>query len=223
MDSALDQKLSQIRSLLDRAKIVFWDFDGVIKDSVEVKAFAYQNLFLPFGLDLGARIKKHHENNSGISRFEKIPLYLAWAGESAQVTQVDEYCSRFSILVKRAVIECPWVPGVREYLIEKHNDKFLILITATPQQEIEEILKVLGIDYCFREVYGAPKKKAEAIKEVLSRLNCAPEQSLFIGDSLADMQSAEANLVPFILRATTLNLDIQANFTGLIFMDLENE
>ena len=34
---------------LKSAKIIFWDFDGVIKDSVEVKSAVFGQLFLPFG------------------------------------------------------------------------------------------------------------------------------------------------------------------------------
>ena len=56
--------------------IIFWDFDGVIKDSVQIKSKAFGNLFAQFGNIISKRVIEHHESNGGMSRFEKIPIYL---------------------------------------------------------------------------------------------------------------------------------------------------
>ena len=32
------------------ARVIFWDFDGVIKDSVPVKTEAFRKIFLPLAL-----------------------------------------------------------------------------------------------------------------------------------------------------------------------------
>ena len=61
-------------------KILFWDFDGVIKDSVEVKTQAFFQLFEPFGELVAEKVRKHHEAHGGMSRFDKFPIYLQWAG-----------------------------------------------------------------------------------------------------------------------------------------------
>ena len=98
-----------------------------------------------------------------MSRFEKIPLYLGWARQLVSQNQVEDYSKNFSALVKDAVINSPWVPGVLEYLLEQYAKRYFVLVTATPQLEIEDILNSLNIDYCFREVYGAPQKKIEVI------------------------------------------------------------
>lgn len=221
MEPDLGQSLISVESLLNQAEIIFWDFDGVIKDSLEVKASAFEKLFLPFGREIAARVRKHHEKNGGMSRFEKIPLYLGWAGELVATSQVEYYSKHFSALVKAAVINAPWVPGVREYLIDQYAQRYFVLVTATPQLEIEDILNSLSINFCFREVYGAPQKKSEVIKEVLFKAGCPPERALMIGDAATDMQAAKANSVPFILRSTPLNLDIQAKYTGPNFRGLK--
>jgi len=209
--------------MLRSATLVFWDFDGVIKDSVEVKTSAYENLFLPFGHEVANRVRQHHESNGGISRFDKIPLYLTWAGELATPALTVEFCDRFSKLVLQAVIDSPWVPGGREYLMQYFTQQYFVLVTATPQEEIEQILAVLDVADCFREVHGAPTKKASAIKSVLSRLECAPEHALMIGDAETDLLAAQENSVPFLLRRTHLNLSIQATYNGSMFDDLKNE
>lgn len=211
------------RAIINCAGLVFWDFDGVIKDSVDVKTAAFEHLFLPYGAEIVRRVRQHHEANGGVSRFDKIPLYLGWAGESASAAQVAAFCERFAKSVLQAVIDAPWVPGVREYLLRHCAEQYFVLVTATPQEEIEQILAALELAHCFREVYGAPTPKACAIAAVLARQKCAPGQALMIGDAETDRQAAQANAVPFLLRRTPLNLSIQASYGGPMFDDLNDE
>lgn len=205
--------------LLAGAEIVFWDFDGVIKESVTVKSDAFERLFLPYGREIAVRVRRHHEENGGVSRYDKIPVYLKWAGEDASEANIQDFCSRFSELAFMAVIESPWVPGVREYIQANHDRQDFFLVTATPQEEIERILDALGIAHCFVDVLGAPKPKALAVGEVLKRRNCSPGKALVIGDSETDLAAAEANHVPFLLRRTGLNVSLQGKvrtmFEGL--------
>jgi phosphoglycolate phosphatase-like HAD superfamily hydrolase len=217
-DAAI-QHLSAICS----ARIVFWDFDGVIKDSVEVKSVGFEQLFLPYGQDVADRVRQHHEAHGGVSRYKKMPVYLAWAGETATPANIQLFCDRFSSLVQQAVIDAAWVPGVREYLLARHGAQYFVLVTATPQQEIERILAALEIAHCFREVHGAPVSKTDAISGVIQHLKCPPGQALMVGDSETDLEAADANQVPFLLRRTPLNLSLQARYSGPLFDRLSHE
>ena len=44
--------------LIKETKTIFWDFDGVIKESVEVKSDVYESLFLPFGDNIANKVRK---------------------------------------------------------------------------------------------------------------------------------------------------------------------
>jgi len=209
-----------VLSALRGARLVFWDFDGVIKDSVGVKTLAFERLFLPFGPEVARKVREHHEANGGMSRYDKMPVYLQWAGQAADPASVQAFCDRFSELAYQGVIDAPWVPGVRAYLDEHCSSQPFVLVTATPQEEIESILARLDIAQVFREVYGAPRTKTEAIADVLQRWRLAPAQAAFVGDASADLAAARANGVPFLLRRTALNAHLQSDFTGLSFDDL---
>ena len=195
----------------------------MIKDSVDVKTEAYENLFLPYGIQIARRVRQHHEAHGGVSRFNKIPLYLEWAGQAATPEQIEECCQQFSQAVVQAVIDSPWVPGVREYLLKYYMEQYFVLVTATPQDEIEKILASLKLSHCFREIFGAPTKKSQAVKAVLERLKCSPDEAVMIGDSESDLLAAQVNSVPFLLRRTPLNEELQATFQGSMFDDLNDE
>ncbi len=211
------EAVKRVEALLKGRKIVFWDFDGVIKDSVAVKTMGYEKLFTPYGKDVVEKVRQHHKAHGGVSRYEKIPLYLSWAGDLVGKDQVQSFCDKFSNLVQQAVIDSPWVPGVREYLQTNHTNQYFVLITATPQEEIEKILHVLDITRFFREVHGAPSSKTTVVRDGLERLRCPPEQALVVGDSDTDLNAAEENNLVFLLRRTPFNQVLQESFQGPSF------
>lgn len=199
---------------LKNAKLIFWDFDGVIKDSVDVKTQAFVQLFQSFGKEIAARVREHHEDNGGMSRYDKIPIYLSWAGESTEKANVDAYCIRFAQIALQGVIDAPWVSGIETILRTNPDKQIFILVTATPRDEIEEILKVLDIRTCFQNVFGAPVNKKDAISITLAERKIEPQDSLMIGDALADYHAAQVNNVPFLLRRHDANTRIFRNYTG---------
>ena len=213
----------QLLTNLESAQITFWDFDGVIKDSVSVKTLAFEKLFLPYGHEIAQKVKHHHEANGGVSRFEKIPLYLSWAGEDITEELVGNFCNRFSEAVFQSVVESPWVPGVYEYLSLNYLEKYFVLVTATPQDEIEEILSVLEIIQFFRQVFGAPTKKEDVIRSVLKEQKITPDKALMIGDADTDLYAAQANSIPFLLRRSPQNLHLQNRYDGPQFDYLSYE
>ena len=50
-------------------KIIFFDFDGVIVESVDIKTKAFAMLFEHEGRDIANRVIDYHLKNSGVSRF----------------------------------------------------------------------------------------------------------------------------------------------------------
>ncbi len=199
--------------MLKTFSTLFWDFDGVIKDSVEVKTKAYIELFKTFGLSIVQKVCRHHEYNGGMSRFDKIPIYLKWAGVEPTHEAVADYSGQFSKLVLQGVIDAPWVPGAEEYIRNNKYKQTFVLVSATPQGELEFILNALDLAECFTKVFGAPTNKVNAIANTLKSFNLDPSSCLMIGDSLADLNAASSNKVHFLLRRHTSNAEIFSAYT----------
>ena len=201
---------------LKNAKTIFWDFDGVIKDSVVVKSDAFEQLFLPFGDEVAISVREHHEANGGISRFKKLPIYLNWAGEEVTAELIDEYARKFSQLAKQKVINSEWVDGISDYLERNYNRQNFFLITATPQHEIEDIIDKLNISKYFKQIIGSPTNKKDAIKNIIVNYSIKPEESIVVGDSVNDYEAAVLNQIAFVLRKTNLNQDLQKKLSCLM-------
>ena len=78
-------------------KIIFWDFDGVVKESVNIKTEAFAELFVKHGNDIVEKLTAHHISNGGMSRYKKIPLYASWAGLTLDESQIIQYSNKFSL------------------------------------------------------------------------------------------------------------------------------
>lgn len=189
---------------LNQYRLVFWDFDGVIKESVNVKADAFYALFQPYGAAVAEQVVTHHLAYGGLSRFKKIENALRqYVGVEPVPDQVRDMANQFGELVREKVVEAAWVPGVESLLRENPFDQIFVLATGTPQEEIEWILGRLGLTDVFQSVYGAPIDKADAVSETLKRFQVSSGECVFFGDSRTDLEAAKACKVPFVLRETT--------------------
>lgn len=207
-------------SVLRSARVICWDMDGVVKESVDVKGEAFAGLFAHSGPAVQARIRAHHRANGGMSRFKKIPVYLGWAGLEVTGEAVDDYCARFSERVRQAVVDAPWVPGVEDYLRSSRGAQVCVVVSATPQQELEWIVDRLRLAPVFAAVYGAPLSKADAITDALSRFQCRPGHAVMVGDAEADWIAARDTGVAFVWRRTEPVPAWAAAFTGPSFATL---
>jgi phosphoglycolate phosphatase-like HAD superfamily hydrolase len=175
---------------------------------VNLKGDAFTELFKAYGDVLVNKIRTHHALHGGVSRFDKIPLYLGWAGLPQDPENVRRFCERFSHIVFQKVLEAPWVPGAEKLLRYNPFQQRFFLVTATPQPEIESILGALNLAVVFEGVFGAPVKKTDAIQKVLAASGIASARCLLVGDSLADQQAALAANIPFLLREHSDNRDL---------------
>lgn len=210
----VDETRAMIVDEIGCFRVVFWDFDGVIKESVDVKSRAFFDLFRPFGVELANKVLEHHEANGGMSRFDKIPLYLDWSGVPPDQKNVDAYCHAFAQRVTQGVIDSPWVKGVESYLRHNEHQQTFVLVSATPQDELAYILNALSLSGCFTRVYGAPTRKEDAIQETLSEWDLMKKECLMIGDAKADLQAAASNGIRFLLRRHASNTRVFTSYTG---------
>jgi phosphoglycolate phosphatase-like HAD superfamily hydrolase len=200
--------------LIKQYETIFWDFDGVIKESIELKENAFVELFQSYGSIMTERVRKHHQNNGGLSRYEKIPLYMQWAGENKTQKRIDEYCFQFSQIVIDNIIKVPWVSGVEDYLRKHFIFQNFIIVSATPQKEIEIILQKLKLNKIFVDVFGSPTSKMEAINYVLKNQNVNPQKCLMIGDSNTDLEAAQINQIQFLLRRHKHNAVLEGKYSS---------
>ncbi len=196
---------------IDKYALIFFDFDGVIKESVSVKMDVFVELFKPYGNDVCNKVRQHHLENGGMSRFIKIPLYLKWAKITPTQKKVDELCAKFSSIVKNKVINSEWVLGVENFLHVNKGKCIFIIVSATPQGELEDICKSLKLNRFFSKYYGSPATKSNSIRVSMYDYGVLAESCLMVGDAQADIDAAKDNNINFIFRRHQYNQNLDVN------------
>lgn len=199
---------------------IFFDFDGVIVESVDIKTEAFKKLFEYEGKDVVEKIAKYHLKNTGVSRYDKFKyIYKEILNRVLSDDEFNVLCNKFADLVKTAVVDAPYVKGAKEFL-ENYALKYAcFVVSSTPQKEIEEIVQKRGIDHFFKAIYGAPTPKSDAVRFILDKDRIKPNNALYVGDAMSDYLAAKSNSINFIARIND-NESIFADIQCLKVQDL---
>ncbi|THB70553.1 MAG: HAD family hydrolase [Desulfobulbaceae bacterium] len=183
-----------------KLRALFFDFDGVILDSVPTKTKAFQILFGDYPTEIIEKVLEHHRMHGGISRVEKIAhAHAHFIGTPLSEQELEKWATRFSALVIEEVIGSNWIEGAREYLEHIRNSELKVfVISGTPQDELRYIIEKKGLKDIFHEQLGSPIKKPAHITTLLKRYQLRPADCVFIGDAFTDYDAAKDTGLHFI-------------------------
>lgn len=182
-------------------KAVIFDFDGVLVESVDIKTEAFRKLFTREGTRVAEQVVAYHLRNTGVSRFDKFRyIYKEILKRPLSDEEFHRLCDGFARLVADAVVKTEYVKGAREFLELFSASYACFVSSATPEDEIKEIIRLRRMDEFFQGIYGAPRKKTEIVKEILLSYELEPAQAVYVGDALSDYNAARENGVHFVAR-----------------------
>lgn len=167
-------------------KVIIFDFDGTIADTVDALVTIANRLAREFGYipinsqelallrNLTAReIIKY----SGVSLF-KIPFLVKKVkGE-----------------LKHNIHELHLINGIKAALVELHDQGYhLGIITSNSQENVHEFLKCHKLDNLFDFIYSGVTifGKTTIINNVLRQKQFKPEAVIYVGDETRDVESAK--------------------------------
>ncbi len=181
-----------IRELLESKKIIIFDFDGVIADSINVKADAFATLYKPYGEQIEGQVRVHHLCHGGISRFEKFKHYhKTFLKQDLNEKELEKLCHKFSELVVDQVVASPYIPGVMQFILQcRKNHQSCVINSATPLNELHSIIDQRGLSTYFSALHGSPASKIENLQTILQTSNIAIERCVFFGDATSDFDAA---------------------------------
>lgn len=190
-----------------KLKIIALDFDGTLIESNHIKDQAFETIFSDWPEHKEAMIKWHLARNT-TDRSEKFRYFVEDVlGETGNSKLVDKLTEKFSELTYKAIVTCPMVKGAMSFLDHYKDKAPLVLVSATPQSELEKILIDRVLDKYFQESYGAPIDKVEILKNIMSDNKILPDEILYIGDSSEDQETAVLLGVHFIGRQSDRKLN----------------
>lgn len=182
-------------------KVIVFDFDGVVVDSVKIKRQAYFDLFKQKGMDnIINKVLSRMGNNTRFDILRSIFSELD-SNNSNLEQKIKKYSAKYNDLVQKSIKKNGLVKGARDVLTTLNRSYSLYINSNTPQQPLEESLKALGITNFFKGTFGVSenvgtyvndKAKINNLSKIINLEKAAPANIVFIGDSEGDLNAAKA-------------------------------
>ena len=182
----------------DGRSAIFFDVDGVLIDSVEIKGEVFAEVFSDFPAE-SERILALHRAYGGVSRASKIKLmYRELTGNEIESHDYAQRLHLFSALIRDRVLRAPEISGARKTLEDLHEFFWMHAVSAMPIEELTQVLAKHQFYSFFRSVHGDPPQKSETVRELLDGHGYKTQDCFLVGDSRQDEQAALINRLTFI-------------------------
>jgi phosphoglycolate phosphatase-like HAD superfamily hydrolase len=175
---------------LIKYKTWFFDCDGVLLDSNQLKSESFYEVALPYGKENAQALVECNKRLGGVTRFEKFRYFFETIlGKKTFEKELEKALHNFSTLVCEKLISCPETSGVRDFLSSLPTNTRKYVVSGGAQSEIQYVFKQRGLDIYFNGIYGSPDSK-EAIMGNRVRSSDIEYPAVFIGDSQYDYEIA---------------------------------
>jgi beta-phosphoglucomutase-like phosphatase (HAD superfamily) len=185
----MEDNFLSIKKIIPDLKAIFFDFDGVLVDSVSIKELAYQEIFEPYGREAVESITLYHRENGGIDRHKKIEYVIQKHELNPELG--PKLALQFSELVFQKVIDAPKITSIFAILNSSRLENLkTFVISGTPEEELKLILAKRNWSNLFDGIFGSPKGKIEIVEMILKQENLHSRECIFFGDAMTDYKTA---------------------------------
>lgn len=180
-------------------KTIFWDFDGVILDSMSVREFGFREIFKDFDQKRVDALLDYHRRNGGLSRYVKIRyFYEKILSRPVSETQLSAHARQFAeIMMASLTRKDLLINDSLSFIIENYNRYNFHMVSGSDQDELRFLCRELEIDSYFLSINGSPKPKVDWIAEIMKDNGYTKNSSCLIGDSSNDFDAAIENGIRF--------------------------
>jgi len=179
--------------------VIFWDFDGVILDSMKIKGDGFRELFKEYNKELLDKIEDYHYRNGGISRFEKIKyFYNQLLKQDITKEEIIELADKFAIIINKKLFDKNnLINETMEFIKNNFISYKFHIVSGAESNELNKLCQFFKIDKYFITIEGSPTKKDILIKNIIQKYKYNKKKCLMIGDSITDYKAAKKNGIKF--------------------------
>lgn len=180
-------------------KVIFWDFDGVILDSMKIKGDGFLELFKNFDFNLVKILENYHYENGGVSRFDKIRFFYEDILK-VEISQkkINFLADEFSLIMKKNLFDkSKLIQDSLHYIKNNYKKYNFHIVSGAENFELNELCDYFEISNFFKSIDGSPTKKEILINNVMNKNNYNKNETILIGDADNDYYAAKKNDIKF--------------------------
>ena len=177
----------------------FWDFDGVLIDSDDIRTAGFEYIFREYSDDHVSEIIDFHKKNGGLSRYIKINhFYKVVIKKKLTKELLESHLNDYTNFVYNRLINPKLLINDTLEFIKKNQSKNHFIVSASDERELKLICNNLKIDFLFSEIKGSPEIKENNILSIILANKLNKNNCVLIGDSINDFNAASIADIDFI-------------------------
>ncbi|WP_286767975.1 MULTISPECIES: HAD family hydrolase [Sphingobacterium] len=186
--------------ILSKYKVILWDFDGVIMDSMPTRSLGFARTLVDFPKDQVDQLLEFHNLNGGLSRYVKFRYFFEEIRkESVSESKISELAREFSAIMLGLLIdEKLLIEDSVSFIKENYRNFSFHIVSGSDGTELNIICKELGLSKYFQTINGSPTAKVELVSKLLKAYNYNYNEVVLIGDSINDLDASKMNNIQFI-------------------------
>jgi len=179
----------------NRIKVIFWDFDGVILDSNEVRDKGFEEVLRDFPKEDVDQLLSFHRKNGGLSRYVKFRYFFEEIrNETITQDEINTWALKFSeIMLSSLKDKALLIPETVNFIKNNYQKYQMHIVSGSDQTELRELCKSLKMDQFFKSIHGSPTPKNDLVKSIIEKEGYKPSTAILIGDSINDYEAAKVN------------------------------
>jgi len=188
-----------LSNLSPKLEALFFDFDGVIVQSLHIKANAFINLFENESQEHKDQIREMFYRDTAVARQIKLRHVFEHVLKLPYVdTQIEALAIRFGASCIEDVIQCPEVEGAEAFLKAVPDHIPCFVVSGTTETDLKTICENRRLSHYFESICGTPTAKDIHITNLVNQYGLNPENCLMFGDGIVDHRAAKKNHLNFM-------------------------
>lgn len=186
---------------LSELSVIFWDFDGVLMDSNEVRDRGFELVLADFPDREVEQLLSFHQANGGLSRYVKFRYFFEEVRGEESVTdeKIQHWADRFSeIMLQRLKDPELLIDETVSFVRREHENYNMHVVSGSDGEELREICASVGLTPYFKSIHGSPTPKTEIVNNLIAKYQYKHGTSILIGDSINDYDAAKDNDIEFM-------------------------
>lgn len=180
--------------------VFFWDFDGVILDSNDVREFGFRKVLSNHPKSAVDKLIEYHRFNGGLSRYVKFRYFfeeilLQEISEDSVCQLANEFKA---IMLEELMDKNKLINETVSFIQKNFKNKTMYIVSGSDEEELKLICKNLELNQYFDDIKGSPTAKDILIRNILKIKKHKTNDCVMIGDSINDYIAAKENQIDFI-------------------------
>jgi phosphoglycolate phosphatase-like HAD superfamily hydrolase len=195
----MSKEISTINDLLDNYKVIYWDFDGVILNSMEIRTLGFEKVLHKYPEHQIEALVTYHLQNGGLSRYNKFRYFFNdIRKEDVSDAVIKSLAQDFSEIMLNILTDKKLlIQDSLSFIKANFNNFKFHIVSGSDGVELNKLCHALDIASYFLTIEGSPTPKIELVEKSLTLNNYNTGDCILIGDAFNDYDAAIKNDITF--------------------------